>query len=174
MELWILFLQHPEFCQGSVKVAPLWQQDSVAQHRLQTRWCPGGLSSQTLPRKGPAQASDSADYPCRGLFYGLKFTARVNPDLIGLLLPYRLWVQVFPAVGQELLYAQGPASDLQIGEPGPLRVTGNLVYLGPKNLRPLRPGSIPLQSIQKGIYSLQLKRRAKPAGEELPPGHKPG
>ena len=174
VELGVLLRQELELVQRRVGVhkgpalAVLRQEEAVAEHRLQVRRGGGGLGPQPLSGEGAIEARDGADGPRRGLLHRSELTAGVDADLLHLLLPAAL---PLPA-GEEGLHPQSAASDLQMGQTGPLsRIAADLEDLGGELRRVHRPGAPAGQALQQGLHPLQLQRRAEIAGEHLPPGH---
>ena len=144
MQLRKFFLQNPELPQKLMDITALRRQKLIGQHRLQRRKRAPALVSQTFPRPGAGQSGHCADGSRRCLLYGFKTAAGTKTDLICLFLP------VF-SVGlatNDLLYFQGAASHLQIGQTVSLPVPADLVYTRAKIRRIFRLHHIAGQAIQ--------------------------
>ena len=125
-ELGVLLLQLAQVGEHGVGVTALGQQHLIGEHRLQLGRPGGGLRPQRVPRAGAAQAGDGAHRAGGGLVQRPVFRAGVDPELADLLLPAPL-----PAAGQGVPHPEGPAGDLQIGEPV-VAVPGHLEHPGGK------------------------------------------
>lgn len=71
-------------------------------------------------------------------------------------------------VCEEALHPEAAPGDLQIGEPGPLGVPGDLKNLRAELLGIQGRDGVPADPLEQLRHSVQLQRRAKPAGKHLP------
>ena len=170
-QLGVLLLQLGQPGQHRVGVAALRQQQTTALHRLEHRGLTGGLLAQALACPGTGQAGNGAHGARRGLLHRLEFGSGIHPQLVGLFLP-GLTVRIF--TGEQCLYPQMAAGDLQPGESAALFVPGDFEHPGGKLFRLFGLAGILLQGGQQFIHTLQLQRRAEQAGKHLPPGHHGG
>ena len=163
----VLLLQLPEHPQGGVDVAALRQHHPVAEHRLQLRGPALRLRPQPLAGAGVGQTGDGADRPRRGLLHRSELLPGVEADLVHLLLPGGL---ALPA-GEGVPDTEGPAGDLQEGQPPALAVPGDLIDPGGKGPGQVRRGGEASKAIQQRLHPLQPEGGAEVAGEHPPPGH---
>ncbi len=163
-------------CRSAVWTShPSGQQHLIGEHRLQHRGLGVPASAQALARRWvwlrPVTAHTVPAGTSSAVWY---LRPGVDADLVRLLFPDLVLAQAGPPVGQQALDPQTAPGDLQIGQPDPLGVPGDLVHLGAELRGTDRPGGVPLQPPEKLLHPLQLQGRAKPAGEQLPPGRQGG
>ena len=167
VELGVLLLQLPQLPESRVGIAPLRQLQPVGEHRLQHRGLSRRLKAQPLSRPGAAQPCYSADGPRLRLLHGPVFGPGVDPDLVRFFFPAHL---PLPA-GQGRFHPQAAPGDLQVGQPDPLGVPGDLVHPGPELRGTALPGGILLHPLQELRHPLQLQGGAEPAGKQPAPLH---
>ena len=166
MELGFLLFQPVEGRQGRVDVRPLGQNHLIIQHRLQHRQFAVPLGPQPLAGPALGQAGDGAD-PAGAHFLRQGILGPgVEPELVCLFGP-----GLAPGLaGEEGFHFQGTAGHPKPGQPGPLVVLGDLEHLGAESLPGRGRAGVVFQPRQKRIHPFQLKGRAEPAGEHMPPG----
>ena len=165
VELGVLLLQQAQLVQDHVGVRLRGQEQLVVQHRLQLRRGGQALRPQPLAREGAGQAGDGAHRPRLRPVDGAVPAARVDPQLLRLLLPL---LPRLVLAGDQILYRQCAAGDLQIGQPRPPLVPADFEHFGAEVPGVGGPGGVPLQPLEKFPPPLQLQRRSEPAGEQGP------
>ena len=170
VELRVLLLQLAQLAQCGVNVGPLRKAHLIGQHRLQQR--DGGLRlhPQALAGIGMTQARNSAHLPRRDGLRQTVLGAGVQAQLVSLLLPEQpgRLPAAGPAVGEEGLHPEAAPCDLQIGEPSPLGVPGDLKDLCTELLGVQGRDGIPPDALEQFRHAVQLQRRTEPAGKHLP------
>ena len=166
-QLRVLLLQLPQLGHGGVRILAPGQQHLTGEDRLQNGLLSRRLKAQALAGPGPAQAGDGAHRPRLGPLCRLELLPRVDADLVHLLLPGA------GSAGEEVLHLQNSAGDLQVGQPVPLAVPGDLEHPCAEVLRSRRLAGVAVQTVQQPVHPLQLQCRAEAAGEELPLRHQP-
>ena len=183
----ILLLKLPQIQKHSMGIIPLQKLHPVIQNRLQRRLNSALLGSKSLPGPGFCKPCHRADLPPLCFLYYLEFFSRVNAYLVNLLLPACI-LHVFPS--DRILHPKCACRHLQMGKTVSLGISGNLIYPRPKGclaaivrytsairrssiirrMSAIRRTSagylshlrrILSESVQKLLYPLHLKRRAK-------------
>ena len=157
VQLRVLVLQRAQRAQQCVRVGG-GAAGAVVQHRFQQRGFGVGLGPQALAGARAGRAGHRHHHA------GLR--GAHQPELAAVVQPQRVG---FLAAGQHGFYRQRAAGHLQPGQPRAGVVLADLEHPRAK----LRPGGRHarqrLQRAQQLVQALQAQRRAKKAGEHLPP-----
>ena len=113
VQLRVLLRQLRELLHRRKRGFPLRQDHLVPQHRLQFRCLPLRLEPEPFPGAGVGEAGHRDDAPGGGAVEKGIFCPRIEPQLVGLLLPGT----VRPLPFDRRLDRQRPAGDLHVGEP---------------------------------------------------------
>ena len=166
-ELRILLLQRTQLLHRVDRIRSVGQQHAVCEHRLEQRAPLAGLHAQTLAGERLCQPRDGAHRAGLGLRYGRKARARVQPDLIRLLLPHRVRIERSAAVREQRFGAQPPAGDLHPCQ-ADAALVGDLEHPRAERIRVLRALGIARERAEQPIDALHAQRGAEQHRKELP------
>ena len=163
MKLRNFFFQFPKLQEHPVNITSLRELNLIIEHRFQQRCMDQPLSSQPLSCFCLCQTCHRHDTSRRCLLHHLIPGSGIDAHLIRLFLP-----GIFSLSVQDCFYFQAPSCDLHPGQTVSLLVTADFKDTGTEFFRILgASGEFP-QTLQKFLHTVQLQRRTKKTGENLP------